>query len=571
VNSVSYVLSSYQFLEYPSIINHYLFVDPVFGSAIVYPDTATGSIFSETTGSFVYPTTADGGLFFPWGYPIYNTTLSADLGTFKGITTLTVNPSAIDDRYYAVMKILYDFEGDYNIINIEKGIVQNVLSNNVAVLDPGSPKETIVSHIFTPKSLESTTYYPTITVVNGNLSLNVFNLKLTLLPDTIFKFDDFHLINTSQLTRSVDKAAKSLEVFEIDADGTSYVSNFLLLSATSSQTVSSNNIVFTPTPTPSITPTLTPTPTVTPTATPTPSVTPSAPALNEFLFDKSSFIGIVSEPFLTYLNAAVDRWETYIRMNPEYRDMLIAILPSFNGIGLNSYSLYNDPASNTIASCGISDYYYVDYPSRVDYGTLAFNLSINDRYPAFSAQDWINVLTHELGHALGIGIYWSSSFTSYYPQDYFLDGTYYPLVNTAYDNILGATKLKIALENTGGSGTSSAHWENDFRSASAPGSLGYSYPGLSNELMVGYFYSGLNLTLSDLSIKTLVQFGGYEEKTPGANEGPPGLVNSLQTSLEAQEPITRFGNCSCSHVNGEPHALIGYYPESNEIVINLQQ
>ena len=275
MNSVTYVLSSYQFIEYPSIINHYLFVDPVYGLAIVYPNSVDGSLFSETTGTFVYPSTANGGLFFPWGYPIYNTTLSADLGIFKGITTLTINPSAIDDRYYAVMKILYDFEGDYNIVNIEKGIVQNVLSNNVAVLDPGSPKETIVTHTFTPKSLEPTTYYPTITVLNGNLSLNVFNFKLTLLPDTVFKFDDFHLINTSQLARSADKKPKSIEVFEIDTDGTNYISNFLLLSSTSSQTVSSNNIRFTPTPTPSITPTFTPTPTVTPTRTPTPTVTPS--------------------------------------------------------------------------------------------------------------------------------------------------------------------------------------------------------------------------------------------------------------------------------------------------------
>ena len=332
---------------------------------------------------------------------------------------------------------------------------------------------------------------------------------------------------------------------------------------------------YTSTPTPTVTEGYiypTPTPTITSTVTPTvtPTITPSIP--NEPLFNKSSFIGKLSEPFLTYLNAAVERWETFIRINPEYRDIIISLQPSFNGIYLNNYSLYNDSASNTIASCGVNNYFYSEYPSRNDYCTISFNLSINARFQGiYTAQDWINVLTHELGHALGIGIYWSSDFTNYYPQDYFLTGAYYPFVNTAYNNILGSSKPKIALENTGRAGTNSAHWENDFRPSSAPGSLGYSYPGLINELMVGYFYTGLNLTLSELSIKTLVQFGGYTEKVPGANEGAPRLANSLQAGLETQETITRFGNCGCPHTNGEPHGLIGYFPESKVIVINPEQ
>jgi hypothetical protein len=275
VNYINYVLSSYQTIQYPSIINHYLFVDPVYGTNINYPQSADGSFFSTTSGDFIYPLTANGGRYFPWGYPVHNTVLSADLGLFKGITTLTIVPSALDETYYAIMKILYDFEGNDNVKNIEKGIVQNVLSNNTAVLDPGSPKDINVDYIFTPTSILSTTYYPTITVVNGDLSLNIFNLKIILIPDTIFKFDDFHLINTAQLTRNVDRASKSVEVFEIDTNGTNYVSNFLLLSSTTSKTVSSNGMKYTPTPTPTVTPTLTPTPTVTPTWTPTPSVTPT--------------------------------------------------------------------------------------------------------------------------------------------------------------------------------------------------------------------------------------------------------------------------------------------------------
>ena len=113
---MSYVLSSVQEAGQPSIINHYLFVDPVYDTSILYPTTATGSLFSETTGTFVYPFTANGGLIFPWGYPISNTALSADLGSFKGATTLTVIPSGIDNTYYSTLKIVYDFDDNNEIV-----------------------------------------------------------------------------------------------------------------------------------------------------------------------------------------------------------------------------------------------------------------------------------------------------------------------------------------------------------------------------------------------------------------------------------------------------------------------
>ena len=276
MNSVSYVLSSVQKSGQPSIINHYLFVDPVYGTSIEYPTTATGSLFSETTGTFVYPFTADGGLFFPWGYPIVNTTLSADLGIFKGATTLTVIPSAIDNTYYATLKIVYDFDDNNEIINVEKGLVANILPNNVAFLDAGLPIDTPVSHIYYPESQNITTYYPTITVVNGNLALNVFNLKLTLVPDTVFEFDNFHLVNSSQLSISEESKIKSLEVFQVDEGSSSFISNFLLTSAYPTPT-NTPTMTVTPsfTPTPSITPTLSMTPTVTPTFTRTPTITPS--------------------------------------------------------------------------------------------------------------------------------------------------------------------------------------------------------------------------------------------------------------------------------------------------------
>ena len=288
MNFVSYVLSSYQKLEKPNIINHYLFLDPVYGTSINWPASADGYLFTDPVSgtSFVYPFTANSGLFFPWGYPINNTSLSAYLGEFKGETTLTFIPSAIDNQYFPTLKIIYDFD-DNRIINVEKGIVQNLLPT-VATLDPGTPTNVNVSHIFRPPSKKTTTYYPSVTVLNGNLVLNIFNLSFNVLPDTLFKFDDFHLINSTEITKIDETYDKSLEVFEITEDNSNYITNFLIVSTDSSLIVPKYSVALpsptpantstpTPTLTPSITPTITETPTQTPnySPTPTPSITPT--------------------------------------------------------------------------------------------------------------------------------------------------------------------------------------------------------------------------------------------------------------------------------------------------------
>jgi len=267
VNFVSYVLSSYQKLEKPNIINHYLFLDPVYGTSINWPASADGYLFvdPDVGPNFVYPLTANGGLLFPWGYPINNTSLSAYLGEFKGETTLTFIPSAIDNSFFPTLKIIYDFD-DNRIINVEKGIVQNLLPT-VATLDPGTPTSVNVTHIFRPPSKKTTTYYPAVTVLNGNLVLNIFNFSLNVLPDTLFKFDNFHLINSTQITKIDETYDKSLEVFEITEDNSNYVTNFLIVSADSSLIVPKFSTALpAPTPANTLTPTPTPTPTITPAA-----------------------------------------------------------------------------------------------------------------------------------------------------------------------------------------------------------------------------------------------------------------------------------------------------------------
>jgi len=318
----------------------------------------------------------------------------------------------------------------------------------------------------------------------------------------------------------------------------------------------------TPTRTPTITPTQTPTPTVTPTNTVTPTITPSVtPTLpiNGVLFNKSSFIGTVNEPYLSALNSAVDRWNNFIQINPSVVQGIRSFDPAFGGISLNTYSLSNLGEFSYIAACGVSS--YVDLQTGgpgVQFCTYKFDLFVNSYFAPnaapynYTQQDWVNILTHELGHALGIGIYWSPSLSSagaIPPANFFLSGDAYKGCRNAYSSIISSSRPLIPLEQSGGSGTSSAHWENDYRSSSFTGANGQDYPGLQNEIMVGFYSKNINFVISNLSLSSLIDFG-YQEKNPGANEGIPTLIinNSLlPTNLDIETSsgdIIKY-NCDC--------------------------
>ena len=260
------------------------------------------------------------------------------------------------------------------------------------------------------------------------------------------------------------------------------------------------------------------------------------------LFDKSSWRDVVAEPYFSYLNKAADRWYKYIKYNSTNRSTIASQNSGWNGLRLESgyYTFYSDSTSNTIASSGPI---YVKPLGGKKYVSVSFQLNINDYHRTktnpLTENNWIDAITHELGHALGIGLYWNADVVpgATSPVNFFLDGTVYTLGQAAYNAITSQTRSKMPLENTGGGGTASAHWENSFRPASAAGSLGVSYPGLSNELMVGYIID--NMILSRLTLKTLVDFG-YEEINPGTSEGNPNLVSSISANFAASQIL---GKC----------------------------
>lgn len=263
------------------------------------------------------------------------------------------------------------------------------------------------------------------------------------------------------------------------------------------------------------------------------------------LFDASSW-NSVPEPYRSYLNSSKNRWETYIKYDTNAVNEIKTLLPAWNGLRLNSYNQINSSSSTTIASCGV--FQYVDLEtatSSVKFNSISFNLTVNDYYRNFfSPADWVNIITHELGHALGIGIFWNSFFSSsgsIPPSNDFLNGLAYSNAQSAYNSIVSLSRTKIPLEASGGSGTSSAHWENNYRTAGSAGAGGLDHYGIMDELMIGFYAAGMNLKISNLSIKCLVDFG-YEEISPGNSEGTVSVDNGMSfTKLNNLQKL----NCEC--------------------------
>ncbi len=287
------------------------------------------------------------------------------------------------------------------------------------------------------------------------------------------------------------------------------------------------------------------------------------PVVEQPLFDESSFVGVVPEPYLGYLSQAVDRWATYIKFNPAVFSAIKTSTFGWNGIKLQSYTELNSSTSGIIASCGPHFYYDIQKTGPgVQFNTKSFRLTINTHFATiYNEADWVNILTHELGHALGIGIYWASSLQpagAVPPQDSFLLGSGYATAQTGYNAIVSDSSLtKVPLETSGGSGTSSAHWDDNLRPSSAAGSLGKNYPGLTDELMLGFYNQGSTLKISQLSIGALVDFG-YQEVTPGASEGLPTIASLLPSpsfstatsSISGAEEPTRI-KFNCCHEHDE--------------------
>jgi len=287
------------------------------------------------------------------------------------------------------------------------------------------------------------------------------------------------------------------------------------------------------------------------------SVGPTVPVT---LFDKSSWAGVLPEPYKTYLDSAADRWMQYVDFDPAAAAGIQAFYGSripaetWTGIKLETYEPYYDVDSGVIAACGPTRYSdLVTNTASVKFNATKFLLQINTSWDSsdradggpLTASQWVDVLTHELGHALGIGIFWAPKYEAsgaVVPVNNFLSGVSYVNAKNAYNHITGLTRSKIPLEDGGGAGTTSAHWEDDYRASTYTGGLGVNYYGLYDELMVGFFAVNdptFTFKLSRMTVRTLVDFGYVQV---AAGEPDPQVVTGL--SMSAPGAHVHHLNCS---------------------------
>lgn len=189
MRSYTITLTSVQPTTPSSIIDHYFFYDSRFGLNFTYPNSADGSLFNTTTGTFVYPVTADSENIYPWGYSIQNNQHTLTVGPLKGPYTVTFDTASLDVSQSAIIKINYDFgDGTSTTVNRQLG-------DTLTQIDPNNVS---IGHDYYPKDDTVTVYNSVVTVTNGNLIEDVFNIAISSVPASIYDFDDVYLINNTQ-------------------------------------------------------------------------------------------------------------------------------------------------------------------------------------------------------------------------------------------------------------------------------------------------------------------------------------------------------------------------------------
>jgi hypothetical protein len=253
------------------------------------------------------------------------------------------------------------------------------------------------------------------------------------------------------------------------------------------------------------------------------------------LFDTSSWdsLTFANNSIKQAMNQAAIRWNTYIRFNPTIYNNIKKFVEfksnnskTFNGIRLNS-TIINSSSDNTI-TCVPNSIYKL---SSTKINTIDFNMniSINEQdltdyliaTPSY-LNTLITLLTHQLGHVLGIGTNWTFNNNSIFP--YSLNGNIkpYPNVLNNYNQyyLLRKKRSYIPLSNDGTHFASTRNMTNRYTSFHPP----ITHDIMSNELSLS------NDQIALISTKSLLDLG-YEEVIPNQSEfdTPPTLLSFIQS------------------------------------------
>ena len=306
----------------------------------------------------------------------------------------------------------------------------------------------------------------------------------------------------------------------------------------------------------------------------TPTPTPYVPSPNRTndLFNISSFSS-VPEPYYGYLVQAANRWMQYVQYNnTDIQDIRsYAGYENFNGMTLSEITIYTDLNVNTIASCGVSTYSYNDSHTKII--SLAFRLNINEKYKdIYSPSSWIDIIAHELGHAIGVGQFWNpnASVSKSPPVDGFLQSSGYPICQNGYNTSASSgVYSQVPLVRTGGVGTYGSHWSDEAIDSSVSGSLGLSYPAPYEEIMVGYYSPSVPFKITPITLGAIKDFGYVSVSGSAPNgEGFSSMIDISGTVFDANGVKARkqqviqdkiyFGDCCENYYKNMRTEILGY-------------
>lgn len=237
------------------------------------------------------------------------------------------------------------------------------------------------------------------------------------------------------------------------------------------------------------------------------------------------------------LNQSCETWNKYIVLGESQKSFLPA---TYTGQKCYKITYFYDPNSATIAYCGGGNRGYFGFSSG---GPEKYTGFYNDKFElGFNLYQIIeegggsiltSITTHELAHALGLVIPYSDGNGSTWFGTT-TDGQVYNILNgneyittqksykrltdgiIKYDSLALIDRLYPPLEDIGGAGTGSVHWERDARTIIIDTFNAIYVAGIQNELMIGF--AGKNMKLSELSLAFLVD-SGFKVKNTSARTG----------------------------------------------------
>lgn len=301
------------------------------------------------------------------------------------------------------------------------------------------------------------------------------------------------------------------------------------------------------------------------------------------LFNRQEILANIPEPYKAWTSISIDRWEKFARINDTYWNFVTANPPANNqnwaGVTLfpatqeltinlgvdvtmqfnSGFATFNEPLSPVIAFVIPQTEYAPGDNSSVF--TANFVMAYNLHFGSRPAEEWIDTITHELGHALGIithadqmGVNIDTTTDSAGNEAGLmnLNGQPYDLTQSAYNTISGESATQVPVADA----TRASHF-----TSRDVGSL----PGVPTSLMAQFALPtgrGLRTVISDLELKLMRDTGAFDEVNPGNNEGDP-FTGNIDDLRIATDPAT-VTHCGHDHIDFD----IEYFGPKVTTVIN---